>query len=84
MVFDVCRAKEPRYVRNSNEKLNAADKYTYHGYSDILHNPTHFHGPFVYRIRQVPLCIYLCLTVMLESLCFGNNRHEREYSCALN
>ena len=30
MVFDVCRAKEPRYVRNSNEKLNAADKYAYH------------------------------------------------------
>jgi hypothetical protein len=30
MEFDVCRAKKPCYARNSNEKLNAADKYTYH------------------------------------------------------
>ena len=42
--------------------------YFREGYSDILYNPTHFHGPFVCRIRQVPLCIGLCLTVMLESL----------------
>jgi uncharacterized membrane protein len=25
-------------------------------YSNILYNPTHFHGPLVCRIRQVPLC----------------------------
>jgi len=28
-------------------------------YSDILYNPTHFPGPFVCRMRQVPQHIYI-------------------------
>jgi hypothetical protein len=42
-------------------------------FSDILCNPTHFPGPLVCRIRQVPLYIYLFRIMQIKPILIKKN-----------